>query len=127
MFRNFKTLLFVLVILTIAGAAYAFAANNTIAASNAGYGTSTISGYAIDSVVYNLDDADPKLVNQITFSISGSVEPALVKLNVTAPESWKDCSYNLGTALCAFTPAIPLTDITKFDVVASSSLNPEDN
>jgi len=126
MFRNLKTLLFVLVILTIAGAAYAFAANNTIAATNAGFGTTTISGYAISDVVYDLDDADPKMVDQITFVITGDVQPVTVKINVTEAASWKDCSIIESNVTCTYDTAIPLASITKLDVVASSSTNPVD-
>ena len=54
MFRNFKVLLIVLVVIVAAAGAYAFAAANTVEDSAAGYKASTVSGYAVTDLVYDL-------------------------------------------------------------------------
>ena len=59
MFRNFKVLLIVLVVIVIAGSAYAFAAANTVPDSAAGYKANVVPGYTVTNIVYDLDATDP--------------------------------------------------------------------
>ena len=127
MFRNFKVLLFVLAILVIAGSAYAFAAQNTIAESAAGYKASTVPGYGITNVAYDLDDADPTTVDAITFDIapsSGSTAAVLVKVQTAGGGSWTDCTLSGAgpskAATCTY-GALLLEDVTALNIVASST------
>lgn len=131
MFPNFKTLLIVLAVLVVAAGVYAFAAQNTIADSAAGYKASTVPGYTVTNIVYDLDATDPTIVDAITFDIapsSGSVVAATVKIQTATGGSWTDCSLSAGTpptmhATCTF-GSLALADVTALNVVASSSTDP---
>ena len=110
MLRNFKVLLIAVLVLVLAGGAYAFAAANSVPKSAAGYVTGEVSGYTVTNIVYDLNAADPTKVENITFSISpssGDVVAAIVKIQ-TAASGWKDCDLTAGTApamsvKCAYT------------------------
>jgi hypothetical protein len=131
MFRNFKVLLFVLATLVIAGSAYAFAAQNTIAESAGGYKASVVPGYSVTNIVYDLDDTNPTLVDEITFDVapsSGSVVAALVKLQTATGGAWTDCTLVAGTApsmaaTCTY-GSLALENVTALNIVASSSADP---
>jgi hypothetical protein len=130
MFRNFKALLFVFAILVIAGSAYAFAAQNTIADSAAGYKASVVPGYSVTNIVYDLDDTDPTTVDAVTFDIapsSGSAAAAIVKVQTANAGSWTDCSLSGAGPSKAVTctyGSLLLEDVTALNVVASSTTDP---
>lgn len=133
MFRNIKILLIALAVIAVVGGTYAFADANTIAPSAAGYATSTVSGYDVTAIVYDLNASDPTLVDKITFTVaptSGSVVAALVKVKTSAGGTWKDCTLVAGTppamsVTCTYTsPTLALADITALNVVASSTTDP---
>src|SRR5512132_882768 len=69
MFRNFKVLLLALVVIVIAASAYAFAAANTVPASNVGSGASTVSGYVISNIEYNFVSGNPNEIATIEFDL----------------------------------------------------------
>jgi len=131
MLRNFKVLLFALVIFAVAGSAYAFAAQNTVEDSAAGYKASVVPGYTVTNLVYDLDSADPSIVDAITFSISpssGSAAAVIVKLQTVTAGSWTNC-----TLVAAVSPAMDVTctfgslaveDVTALNIVASSTTDP---
>jgi len=131
MSRNFKALLLALAVFVIAGSAYAFAASNTIADNAAGYKASDVPGYAVTSIVYDLDATDPTLVDEVTFSISpasGSAAATIVKLQTETGGTWTDCTLAAGTApamnvTCTF-GSLLLEDVTALNIVASSSTDP---
>ena len=128
MFRNFKVLLTVLVVIVVAARAYAFAASNTIADSAAGYAAKVVPGYTVTNIVYDLDATDPTLVDAITFDIapsSGSVAAALVKLQTASAGAWTDCTLIAGVApsmavTCTY-GTLQLANVTALNIVASSS------
>jgi hypothetical protein len=131
MLRNFKVLLIVLVILVVAAGAYAFAAQNTVPDSAAGYKANVVPGYTVTDIVYDLDATDPTVVDAITFKIgptSGTVEAALVELQTADAGTWKVCT--LGTAVAHVIPvtctygSLDLIDVTALNIVASSSADP---
>jgi hypothetical protein len=131
MFRNFKVLLLVLVVIVIAGSAYAFAAQNTVADSAAGYKANVVPGYTVTNIVYDLDATDPTVVDTITFDIaptSGTVVAAIVKVQTVDAGSWTDCALAAGTPPSmdvTFTfGALALEDVTALNIVASSSADP---
>lgn len=131
MFRNFKVLLIALVVLVILGGTYAYAAANTVPDSAAGYKASTVSGYTISNIVYDLNAADPTIVDKITFDVSptsGTSVAAIVKLQTAAAGAWTDCTLVASTppavaATCAY-GALNLVDVTALNIVASSTLDP---
>jgi hypothetical protein len=131
MLRNFKVLLTVLVIIAVAGSAYAFAATNTVPDSAAGYKANVVPGYTVTNVVYDLKSTDPTIVDKITFDIapsSGTVVAAITKLQTVTSGTWKDCTLVAGTApsmtvTCTY-GSLALIDVTALNIVASSSLDP---
>jgi hypothetical protein len=131
MLRNFKVLLLALVVTIIAGSAYAFAAQNTVEDSAAGYKASDVPGYTVTNIVYDLDETDPTVVDAITFDISpttGSAAAVLVKIQTENAGTWIDCLLSTGVApamdvTCTF-GSLALEDVTALNIVASSSLDP---
>ncbi|MFZ5821424.1 MAG: hypothetical protein ACOYYJ_16125 [Chloroflexota bacterium] len=131
MFRNFKAFLIVFAVLVVAAGAYAFAAQNTVPDSAAGYKANVVPGYTVTNIVYDLDATDPTVVDAITFDIaptSGTVVAAIVKVQTAAAGSWTDCTLVAGTApsmdvTCTY-GALALADITALNIVASSSADP---
>lgn len=131
MLRNFKVLLLTLIVVVVAGSAYAFAAQNTIEDSAAGYKASVVPGYTVTGIVYDLDSVDPTIVDAITFAIaptSGSVVASIVKVQTADGGTWTDCSLVAGTApsmnvTCTF-GALALDQVTALNIVASSTVDP---
>lgn len=126
MFRNFKVLLFVLVIIVVAGSAYAFAATNTIDVSNVGSGVSTISGYHVSSIVYNFATNDPTEVTSIEFDLDAAANTVKVQLDSTAVTgdvdwAWTDCTVSSMHVTCIPAATLLTTDIKNFNVAASSN------
>jgi len=128
MFRNFKVLLVVLVAIIVAGSAFAFAAQNTVADSAAGYKANVVPGYTVTNIAYDLDATDPTVVDKVTFAIapsSGTVVAAIVKLQTATGGTWTDCTLAAGTApsmnvTCTY-GSLDLVDLTALNIVASSS------
>ncbi|MBK9602740.1 MAG: hypothetical protein IPO36_12995 [Anaerolineales bacterium] len=131
MFRNFKILLIVLVVIVAAGSVYAFAAANTVPDSAAGYKANVIPGYTVTNIVYDLDTTNPTLVDAITFDVapsSGTVIAAIAKLQTATGGAWTDCTLVAGVApsmevTCTY-GALDLIDVTALNIVASSTLDP---
>ena len=131
MFRNFKVLLIALLAIVVAGGVYGFAAANTVPDTAAGYKASTVSGYTITSIVYDLNATDPTLVDEITFlasPTSGTLVAVLAKIQTATGGAWTDCVLVAGTApsmtvTCTITGR-PLVDITALNIVVSSSVDP---
>ena len=90
-FRNFKVLLLVLVVVIIAGSAYAFAASLTgIPTSKAGTGSGAISGYAVSAVAYTFNASDPTNLDSVTFTLDGVATIAKIEVDTVAGV-WYDC------------------------------------
>jgi hypothetical protein len=131
MLHNLKVLFLALVVIGIAGGAFAFAAQNTVPDSAAGYKASVVPGYTVSSIVYDLDATNPTLVDEITFDIaptSGNVVAAIVKIQTETGGSWTDCTLAAGTApsmaaTCTF-GSLALEDVTALNVLASSTTDP---
>ncbi len=131
MFRNLKVLLIALFVIALAGSAYGFAAANTVPDSAAGSGASTVSGYTVSNIAYDLDFADPTTVDAITFSLSpdsGSEKAASVLVQTDPAGTWTTCTLADGTlpavdATCTF-GALALEDVTVLNIVASSTTDP---
>jgi hypothetical protein len=133
--RNLKVFGIALLVVIIAGASFAFAAANTIADSNAGYKSVDVPGYAVTSIVYDLNSLTPTNVDNIIFHLApkpgqSTVEAALVEIQTTANGVWTTCgleseeTYQLVT--CDFSEdALALDAVDKLNIIASSSLDPE--
>jgi hypothetical protein len=104
-FTVFSKVLFplavVLAALAIGGAV--FAAANTVPASTAGEGASTVSGYTITSVVYTLNGVDPRNIDAITYvatAANGSTVAVLpnLKSRFNSAAGWYTCTRTGGVA-----------------------------
>lgn len=118
----------VLAAFALGGAVYTAA--NTVPASTAGEGSNTVSGYTITNIVYNLNAADPRDVDTITFvatADNGSLVAVLPNIDTnfeTLPGWWYVCTRTGGAApahniSCDTTVGQQLTvvNITRFDIV----------
>jgi len=131
MARNLKFLLILLVIILIGGAVYAFAAQNTVPDSAAGYRANVVPGYTVTNIIYDLDATDPTIVDAITFDISptsGTAAAVTVMIQTANAGSWTTCTLVAGTppamaATCTY-GALLVEDITALNIVATSSTNP---
>jgi hypothetical protein len=124
MARTFKVMLVALVILVLAGSAYAFAASLTINGSTSvGTGQSVVNGFTVSDIVYNLS-TDKMDVTSIEFNIAGTTDPDVVQIQTATGGTWKtDCE--LGTKVLTKTPVtctygtpIQLADVTALNVYA---------
>lgn len=79
-FRSSKMFIVVLVIMAFATTAYAFAASNTVDASNAGEGSTAIGGYAITNITYTYSTANPSMISFVDFDIAPAAGKAGVSL-----------------------------------------------
>jgi hypothetical protein len=134
MLRNFKVILAVLVVLILAGGAYAFANSNTVAdPGNAGYLSSQVSGFTITNVVYHENVGDLTKIDKIEFKIApsnGGTDAVTVKIRTAAAGAWTTCVVSgvdsPKTATCTFMsgedPApILVESVTKLDILASTN------
>ena len=74
-----RVLVLALLAFVVATAAYAFTAGNTVPASKAGDGSGAITGYNVTNVAYNLDAANPQLIDSVEFDPDGRVTHIDVK------------------------------------------------
>jgi hypothetical protein len=126
MFRNFKVLLFVLVVVVIAGSAYAFAAANTVPASNVGSGASTVSGYAISNIEYNFVSGNPTQIDSIEFDLDQAANTVMIQLDATAVTGdtdwdWAPCTISTLHVTCTPTGTLLTSAIKNLNVAASSN------
>ena len=132
MSRNFKVLLVVVAVLALAGAAYGFAAANTVEKSAAGYSAKAVSGYAVSKIVYDLNADNPSLVDNISFVIApttaGDPDAKTAYLRTETGGAWTTCVVTTAdlvtSAVCTPTISPTVTAITAMNIVASSSLDP---
>ncbi|MEX2292052.1 MAG: hypothetical protein WD794_17205 [Mycobacteriales bacterium] len=66
---NFKLLGAVAVAGVVAASGSAFTAGNTVAASDAGFGTTVISPYATSDIQYNANSTDPENLDSVEFTL----------------------------------------------------------
>lgn len=118
--RTFKVLLAVMIVMIFAGAAYAFAAANTVPATKAGDGSGTISGYTVTNVVYNLNTTDPSTMDSVNFDLSAAAVTAKIKL-VAAGSTWYDCTLVSGNSWTCDTTGVTVVSIDQLRVIATSN------
>lgn len=93
-------ILFILVVaVVIAVGTYAFAASNTVPATQAGAGSGAISGYTITSVVYGLNGTDPTKIDTVAFTIA-PIAAGTVKIQLLAAGTWYSCTNTGGSISC---------------------------
>jgi hypothetical protein len=80
--RSSKMFIIALIIMILATSAYAFAASNTVPASNAGEGEAVIGGYVVTpgTVTYVYSTANPSQISSVGFTIAPAAKKASVSL-----------------------------------------------
>lgn len=68
-----RTVLAVLLATIVAAAGFAFAAANTVPASNAGEGAGAIGGFTASAIHYTLDTANPANISGVAFTLAPAV------------------------------------------------------
>jgi len=92
--RRRRTALIVAAAASLAFAAYAFTASNTVPASKAGDGYNTISGYTVTNVAYVLA-SNPANIDKVTFTLSDTATTVKAKV-VNASTTYDSCSNSGG-------------------------------
>jgi hypothetical protein len=107
-----------------ATASFAFAAQNTVPDSNAGLGEGEISGYTVANLSWDLDNADPGVVDDFTFTISPTTAAEVrVALDQGSGFTWLavgDCANASGTVICTPTSTVDTEDLVGIRVAAAS-------
>jgi hypothetical protein len=112
----------VLLAAVVAVGGYAFTAANTVPDSNAGYGTSTVSGYTISAISYHLD-TDPTKSDYVTFDVApdnSGIAPTDVRVKPGAADTvYTACALTTGTTWkCTWGAPIDVSAIDQLQVVA---------
>lgn len=124
MLVNFKAVSLVLAINVIVGGTYLFA-QNTVTDSEAVYETRMVFGYDVTGIIFELNDADPNIVDSVTFHVApsnGSAKADHVKIQTKPDGAWTECSL-VDDALparvvtCTF-ESLAADDITELNIVA---------
>jgi len=126
MFRNFKVLFVAMIVIALAGSAYAFAAANTIPASSVGSGVSTVSGYVISNIEYNFVSGNPDEIATIEFDLDKPANTVKIQLDATAVSgdtAWDWTACTVATLHVTCTPAATLltADIKDLNIAASTN------
>ena len=103
--RAFKVFLIVMVAFAFASVATAYAAANTVPATNAGDGAGTISGYTISAVHYDLNATNPQNIDSVTFTVNTAIPSgSTVKIKlVSAGNDWYTCTGQGSTTITCVT------------------------
>lgn len=103
----------------VASSAYAFTASNTVPATNAGAGSTAISGYTATSVSYSLNASNPQNIDSVSFTISPTTT-ATVKVQLVSGGSWYSCTNSSGSVSCDTTsPQATAATANQLTVVAA--------
>ena len=123
MLTNFKILSLLCTLLL--GGIYAFIAQNINAGGLAVYKTSLLSGYDVTGIIFDLNDADPSVMETITFHIApsrGSAKAAHVEIQTERHGTWTECSLAEAVpptrvATCTF-ESLAAEDVTALKISA---------
>jgi hypothetical protein len=127
-FKRFRKSTGIVVAVTAVAAAFganAFTAGNTVAASVAGAGSSSITGYNITnpSYTYSADGTTVKAVSYNLDSAANDVKAALV--DTPTASDWQDCGASGASSpwlvTCTFATPVAVAAATKLSVVAVST------
>ena len=117
--RAFKIFLVVLVAFAFASVATAYAAVNTVPATNAGDGAGTISGYTISAVHYDLNATNPQNIDSVTFTVNTAIPSgSTVKIKLVDDGStWYTCTVAGGTSVTCTTTGATVLEADSLRVV----------
>ena len=91
--RSAKTVAILIIALVMASVTYAFAAANTMPGEiGAGEGSTTVSGYTISNVQFNLKGTNPAELSSVTFATTSSTgnagNPNTVRIQLVTGGTW---------------------------------------
>jgi hypothetical protein len=95
--RTLKVFLIGLVAFALATFTYAYAASNTVPATDAGDGAQAISGYTISAVHYNLNGTNPANIDSVTFTIAPAATGGSAQVQLVNAGTWYSCTISGGT------------------------------
>ena len=112
-----------LLVLVLAGSAYAFAAANTVPESGAGDGNNAISGYSVTNVTYVLNSTNPANIDSVKFNVApavtGVAAPATVSAQLVTGGTWFTCALVSGTQWQCATTSVTALAANNLRVVAA--------
>lgn len=117
--RKLRYIAALIAAVSAAAGIYAFTASNTVPATNAGSGSSAISGYTVSAVSYTLN-SDPTKLDAVAFTLDKAA--GTVKVQVASGGSWYSCTNTTGNNWsCATTsPQASVAPADQLSVVATS-------
>jgi hypothetical protein len=98
---------------------YAFASSNS-GSQIAGEGTSTISGWTISNVKYELTE-NPSFVGSVSFDLDGAADNASVKVSSSHLEYTKCSNIYEYHWQCDFQACVSISSMDEFHVVATGN------
>ena len=109
----------ILIALILTVATFAFAAANTVPASNAGDGATTISGYAVTNVHYILNATNPANIETVTFTIAPTSATDIAITLVNGGTWINACTNTSGSVSCDVAGAVTALAADELRVVAA--------
>ncbi len=121
--RSLKTLIIVMLALVLTAGTFAFAEANTVPTSKAGDGHGAVSGYTISAVHYNLNVANPTLIDSVTFNLNSTpVAGSTIRIKlVAAGSTWYTCTNSVAVVTCdnGSTLGVTVLSVNDLQVVIS--------
>ena len=124
-------MLTVLVVLILAGGAYAFAAQNYVPPQTAGDGAAPVTGVSIDNIVYSMNQFggpfDDGFVDQVSFTVTpqnGGDQPAGVEIQLNNfMGQWFSCDHQgtSATWTCDTMGFFRMADVNQLRVAAHTN------
>jgi hypothetical protein len=109
--RKLRLVVAAALILLVSGATYAYTAANSVASSQAGFGTGTVTGYVLtpSSVHYTIDTAsNPANPGISAVAFTTDTKPTDIRVQLTTGGSWYTCNAPTG-ASAPFSVTCPTT------------------
>jgi hypothetical protein len=96
---------------------HAFTATSTVPTSRAGDGSSTVSGYTVSAIHYNLDATTPTNIDSVTFTVdTAPVAGSTMKVQIAG--NWYSCTNATTTLTCATTsPVLNVANTTSLEAL----------
>jgi len=117
--RIFQAMLLAFIAVILASTGYAFAATNTVTPDTGGDGATTVSGYTVTNVSYNLNASDPSRVDSTSFTLSANARTVSIKLS-DAGSTWYSCTALNANDWSCNTPGATTASIDQLRVIATN-------
>jgi len=112
--RSSRVLLVTLLLFVLAGATYAFAADNTVADSFAGDGEGGISGYDVTNIHYTLA-VNPENIGSVSFELDELASEVQISFDDT---NFFDCRLAAGVWTCTVDSDVSVLSAESLRVIA---------